>query len=154
MNERSWTDGRFDKRHQVLVVTTINPLNAYSSKSFGLQHLHCYGNQDFGGVALAPDRTDRVYSVGKCQIGFIDLNLPVEQFSVRANHCTTQSMQHGPRGLVTAQTKNTLQSQCADTLLLVGDVPNGGKPDAKLGARLIENGARCYRCLMSACRTD
>ena len=36
-----------------VVVTTINPLNAYSSKRFGLQHLHCNGNQDLGGVALA-----------------------------------------------------------------------------------------------------
>ena len=39
-------------------------------------------------------------------------------------------------------------------MLLVGDVPNGGEPDAKLGARFIENGARCYRRLVSACRTD
>ena len=141
MNEGTWTDGRFYKRHQVLVVTTINPLNAYSSKSFGLQHLHCNGNQDLGGVALAASGADRVYSVGKCQIGFIDFHLPMEQFSVRTNHCSTQSVQHGPRCLIAAQTKNTLQSQCADTLLLVGDVPNGGEPDAKLGARFIENGA-------------
>ena len=45
--------GRFNKRHQVLVVTTINPLNAYSSQSFGLQHLHCNGNQDLGGGVRA-----------------------------------------------------------------------------------------------------
>ena len=154
MNERSWTDGRFDKWHQVLVVTTINALNAYSSKSLGLQHLHRNGNQDLGCVALAASGADRVYTVGKCQIGFIDLNLPMKQLSVRANHCTTQSVQHGPRCLIAAQTKNTLQSQCADTMLLVGDVPNGGKPDAKLCARFIKNGARCYRGLMSACRTD
>ena len=89
MNERSWADGRLDKWHQVLVVTTINALNAYSSKSFGLQHFHRNGNQDLGCVAPAASGADRVYTVGKCQIGFIDLNLPMKQFSVRANHCTT-----------------------------------------------------------------
>ena len=78
MNERSWTDGRFDKRHQVLVVTTINSLNAYSAKPFGLQQLHCYGNQDLGGVALAAHSTDWFYSIGECKISFVDLNLPME----------------------------------------------------------------------------
>ena len=83
MNKRSWTDGRFNKRHQVFVVTTINPLNADSSESFGLQHLHCNGNQDLGGVALAANCTDRIYSLGKCQIGFIDLNLPLSSLGTR-----------------------------------------------------------------------
>lgn len=154
MNEGTWTDGRFNKRHQMIVITTLNSLNPYSSKSFGLQHLHCYGHQDLGGVALAPNRTDRIYSVRERQISFIDLHLPMQQFSVWANHCTAQSVQHGPRGLIAAQTKNTLQSQCADTMLLVGDVPNGGEPYAKLGTRFIENGARCNRGLMFAIRTD
>ena len=153
MNERSWTHGPFNKGYQVLVVTTINSLNPYSSKSFGLQHLHCYGDQHLGGVTLSPHSTDRVYSVGECEIGFIDLNLPMKQLSARANHCTAQSMQHGPRRLIATHAKNTLQPQCADAMLLVGDVPNGGEPDAKLGARFIKNGACCYCCLMSACRT-
>ena len=136
------------------MVATLNSLNPYSSKSFGLQHLHCDGDQNLGGVAFAPHSTDRVDSVSECKIGFIDLNLTMEQFPVRANHCTAQSVQHSPRRLVAAQTKNSLQPQCADAMLLVGDVPNGGEPEAKFGARFIKNGACCYCCLMSTCRTD
>lgn len=78
VDERSWTYRCLDKWHQVLVVTTINLLNPDSSKTFGLQHLHRYGNQNFGGVALAPSSTDWVYSISECKIGFIDLDLPME----------------------------------------------------------------------------
>src|SRR3990172_10835248 len=39
-------------------------------------------------------------------------------------------------------------------MLLIGDVPNGGEPDAKLGAGLVENSARRCRRLMSACRAN
>ncbi len=39
-------------------------------------------------------------------------------------------------------------------MLLTGDVPNGGEPDAKLGARLIENSPRSCRRLMSARRAN
>jgi hypothetical protein len=39
-------------------------------------------------------------------------------------------------------------------MLLIGDVPNGGEPDAQLGAGLVENSARRCRRLMSACRAN
>jgi len=35
-------------------------------------------------------------------------------------------------------------------MLLIGDLPNGGEPDAQLGAGLVENSTRRYRRLMSA----
>ncbi len=35
-------------------------------------------------------------------------------------------------------------------MLLTDDVPNGGEPDAKLGARFLENSSRSCRRLLSA----
>lgn len=78
MNERSWSDRRFDKWHQVIVATPINSLNPYPSKAFGLQHLHCDGDQNLGGIALTSCCTDRVYSVSERKVGFIDLDFPME----------------------------------------------------------------------------
>jgi hypothetical protein len=89
-------------------------------------------------LLLRPTALIAVYSISECQIGFIDLNLPMEQLSVRANHCTTQSVQHSPRCLIAAKAKNALQPQCTDTMPLAGDVPNGSKPDAQLSARFIK----------------
>lgn len=78
------------------MLTTINLLHSYSSKTFGLQHLHCYCHQHFGGVAFAVNDTDGCYPIRKRKIGFIDFNLPVEQLPFETNHCTSQSVQHGP----------------------------------------------------------
>lgn len=136
------------------MVTTINLLHSYSSKTFGLQHLYRDGNQHFGGVAFAANSTYRGYPICQRKIGFIDFNLPVEQLPIGTNHGTAQSVQHGPCGLIAPKSKHALQPQCADTMLLAGDVPNGGEPDAKLGAGLIKNGPRCCRRLMPACRTN
>ena len=136
------------------MVTMINPLDTDSSKTFGLQHFHRYGDENLGGVALAANSTDRVCSISERKIGFINLNLPMEQLSVGADHGAAQPVQHGPSGLITPQSKHALQSQCADTMLLAGDVPNGGEPDAKLSACLVKNGACCCRRLMPACRTN
>jgi hypothetical protein len=136
------------------VIATLNSLNPYSSEPFGLQHFHRDDNQYLGGIALAPYWTDWVDSISECKIGLIDLNFSVEQVSARANHGTTQSVQHGPRRLITAKTKNALESQRTDPMLLAGDVPNGGESDAKFRSGFIKNGTSSYRCLMPACRTD
>ena len=97
---------------------------------------------------------DGGYPIRERTIGFIDFNLPVEQLPVGTNHGTAQSVQHGPCCLITAQAQHALQSQRADTMLLAGNVPNGGEPDAKLSACFVKNGARSYRCLMPTRRTN
>src|SRR5450756_2261543 len=60
-------------------------------------------------------------------------------------------MQHCPSSLVAPESKHALQPQRTDAMLLTGDVPNGGEPDAKFGACLVENSPRRCRRLMSAC---
>ena len=50
-----------------------------------MEHFHCDGDQNLGGIALAPLGTDWVYPVTECKVGLIELNFPMEQFSVRAN---------------------------------------------------------------------
>ena len=58
-------------------------------------------------------------------------------------------MQHRPRRLVAAQTKNTLQTQGADAVLLAGNLPHGAEPDRQRHVAVLKNGARNDRHLVA-----
>jgi hypothetical protein len=61
----------------------------------------------------------------------------------------TKSVQHGPSRLIATQAQNTLKAQRADPMFLIGDVPNGCKPNTKLSSCLIKYGASSDRRLMA-----
>lgn len=154
VNNRPRTNGLLDEGHQVLIVAIGNLPNPDSSKPFGLKHFDGNDNARLCGVALAPSRRNGGFPVSEGKVGFIDFNFSVEKLPARSHHGASQPVQHGPSGFVTPQPKHALQPQCADSVLLVGDVPNGGEPDTKLGTCLVENSPRRRCSLMSACRTN
>ncbi len=48
--------------------------------------------------------------------------------ATRTYHCSTQFMHPGPCSIVTAKTKNTLQSKCAGSILLARYKPDSKEP--------------------------
>lgn len=154
VNDRPRTNGLLDERHQVLIIAIGNLPNPDSSEPFGLEHFDGNDYARLGGVALASNRRNGGFPISEGKVGLIDFNFSVEKLPARSNHRASQPMQHGPSGLVTPQPKHALQPQCADSVLLIGDVPNGSEPDTKLGACLVEYRSRRCCSLMSACRAN
>ena len=154
VNNRTRTNRLLDKKEQVFIVAIRNLLNPNSPEPFGLKHFDGNDNKRLCGLALATDRRNWRFPIGEGEEGLIDFHFSVQQFPARSNHGASQPVQHCPGSFVASQPKHTLQPQCADSVLLVGDVPNGCKPDTKLSARLVENSPRRYCGLMSACWTN
>ncbi len=63
MNNRSRTNGLPDERHQVLIVAIRNLPNPDSPETFGLKHFDSNDNERLCGVAFAPNRRNRGFSV-------------------------------------------------------------------------------------------
>jgi len=147
VDERVWLNSFLNEWNQAFVIAFTNLPDPDSAKSLWLKHLHRYGDQHFAGIALPANRTDRAFAVGDGEVRLVDLNFPMQQISSRPDHCPAQPMQHRPSRLVAAESKNTLQPQRTDAMLLVGDVPNTRKPDAQLGPGLVKYGSSRHCCL-------
>src|ERR1035441_5181169 len=59
-------------------------------------------------------------------------------------------MQPSPSRLITTQPKDSLQAQCAGSVLLARHVPHGPEPHLQRLPRILENGPRRCRSLMTA----
>src|ERR1035437_9171873 len=59
-------------------------------------------------------------------------------------------MQPSPSRLITTQPKDSLQAQCACAVLLARHVPHGPEPHLQRLPRILENGSRRCRGLMTA----
>src|SRR5208282_5981588 len=75
-------------------------------------------------------------------VGFVHFNNTRQPVAARPDHGSTQLVQDRPSGFVAAQTQRTLQSQGADAVLLVGDVPHRSKPSPQRQVAVLEDGAR------------
>jgi len=64
-------------------------------------------------------------------ICFVHLNKSMQSVAAGTHHGTAQFVQPCPGGMITAKPQKALQSQSADTVLLIGDVPHGAKPLAQ-----------------------
>src|ERR1022692_718014 len=83
-------------------------------------------------------------------VGLVHLDDAIQPVTARANHGTSQLMQHCPSGLVTAQTEDALQTQSANASLLAGNLPHGAEPDRQGQVAVLKNGPRRDRHLIPA----
>ena len=124
---------------QYLDRESVNSAHSNASKPLGLKDLHRDGHrhQVIRVVRLGRAHLARfARSAPQGQEGFIDLHGAGQQVTVWTNHRAPEAVEHRPRRLVARQPQNALQPQGADALLLAGDVPGGGEPNAKGRARL------------------
>lgn len=64
-------------------------------------------------------------------IGFINLNYFRNTIPIRTNHSIFKLIHSFPSRLVTAYSKRALQTQCTNSVLLVGYIPHCSKPHLK-----------------------
>src|SRR6267142_2154823 len=70
---------------------------------------------------------------------FVNFHAPRELLATRSHHRTSQLMQPRPRGLITSETHQALQSFGAPAGLLGHHPPHGLEPHRQGFARLVEN---------------
>ena len=148
VDSRTGLHGVSNKRQQMLLGSFRNTTQADASESLWRQPFNRDGNKGLGSSALAPRYGLRCLLVTNGQVALVDFDCTLEAFSVRANHGPAETMQHRPCRFVAAQTKYPLQSERADPLLLVGQIPCGGKPNSQRRTGFVENGARANAGLM------
>ncbi len=83
---------------------------------------------------------------GTSDICFINLYFSNQFCAIWSDHRLSEFMQHCPRCLLTAQSQYTLKTKCADSQLLVSDVPGSGKPQLEWRSCFIQNHSRSNRC--------
>src|SRR5579862_2911473 len=83
-------------------------------------------------------------------VGFVHFNHTHQPVAAWPDHGSTQLVQDRPSGFVAAQTQRTLQSQGADAVLLVGDIPHGSKPSPQQQVAVLKDGARRDRYFIPA----
>jgi len=122
-----------DKPMQALPASIRRPLQPNAPDAFAVG----FGrNQDDGfDHRKASDRSFFI----PAPIGFIHLNRPVQSVSPRSHHRPPELVEHGPCSPVTAQPKDSLQSQSTNSRLLARDIPHCPEPDRKRQVRVLEN---------------
>src|SRR5579875_1550114 len=83
-------------------------------------------------------------------VGFVHFNHTHQPVAAWPDPGPTQLVQDRARGFVAAQTQRTLQSQGADAVLLVGDIPHGSKPSPQQQVAVLKDGARRDRYFIPA----
>jgi hypothetical protein len=83
-------------------------------------------------------------------IRLINLNLSAKFLAPLTDHRFPEFMKHRPGGLLALETKDSLKTKCADTKLLVRDVPCGSKPYSEWRSRFIEDRSCRDRCPTTA----
>lgn len=84
------------------------------------------------------------------QIALVSLDCAQKPVPSRPNHGPLQLVQAGPGSLVAAPSKHLLEPQRADAILLAGHQRHGAKPGGQRSARILEDGSRSGRNLMTA----
>ncbi len=86
-------------------------------------------------------------------IRFFHLYVPNQSVSVRPDHGAPEFLQAGPSGLVASKAQQTLQTKRADTVLLIGDQPDGAEPSPKRKMTSMDDRPGRHRGLVSAVGT-
>jgi hypothetical protein len=85
-------------------------------------------------------------------VRFVDLDVPRQSFSPRANHRPTELVEPSPGGSVGRQAQYALQSQSTGTSFLTGYPPNGSEPRGQRHTGILKDAASGHRGLPSAGR--
>jgi len=62
--------------------------------------------------------------------GFVNFDISPDHVTARGYHSTSQLVEPGLSSLITAQSKNSLETQSTDAEFLIGYMPHGLKPDS------------------------
>src|SRR5271157_108580 len=81
---------------------------ANAAKALRLPYLYRHADQNLVGAALAAPHWHWVFSISDGDIGFIHFHDTLQAFAPRTHHGAPESVQHHPRGLITAQAQYTL----------------------------------------------
>src|SRR5437763_4874347 len=90
---------------------------------------------------------DPAAAAPSADIALIDLHDAGQQLPAREDHRASELVQPRPRGLIAPEPEHPLQSQRADTLLLVHDVPDRREPAHQRRAGPAEDRSGRYRAL-------
>ena len=82
-------------------------------------------------------------------VGLVDFHDALEPIPPGANHRSAKLVEDRPGRPVAAQPQDSLQSQRTDPVLLRGDVPHGAEPQRQRFVRVLEEGSRRHRRLMT-----
>ena len=80
-------------------------------------------------------------------VGFIYLHHASQTLPAGAHHRLAQLVEHQPRRLVAAQSKNPLEAKRAHSILLAGHVPHRSKPYRQGKMSVLKHGSREHRHL-------
>ena len=132
-------------------------MQANTPKALRLVYLHRDCNDRFRCFVLPTAHLGRVFpyysATWTSDVRFINLHLTRELVATRTHHGPAQPMQHRPRRLIAAQAQGSLKTQCADPVLLIGQVPCRREPAAQWRARLRKDRAGRHRSLITAATT-
>jgi len=149
--------GFHDRSHERLNTGSrllFNLLKPNPTEPFGLQNFHGDHHDSLGGPSLPAFAHGSVTSFTNGKIALIDLDDPFETFPSGPNHRTTETVQDGPGGLITAKPQDSLQTQSAHSGFLARQMPRRCQPHLQGRACLIENRAGCHCPRMSAGAAD
>jgi len=82
--------------------------------------------------------------------GLVDLHLTMKGLASRVHHRSPQFVKHHPRSLVTSKAKLALEEQRRDAPLVGGHQISGPEPQDQRGLRIMKDGPRGQRDLVTA----
>ena len=82
--------------------------------------------------------------------GLVDLHLTMKGLASRVHHRSPQFVKHHPRSLVTSKAKLALEEQRRDAPLVGGHQIRGPEPQDQRGLRIMKDGPRGQRDLVTA----
>lgn len=115
------------KWNQTVSAHVGNALHPNSSKSLRVMNFKSDHHDSFLSGASPPPAALFLTSDER----FVNFDIPVERTSARSNHRPTYFMKPAPGGLVTVQTKNSLEPQGASSEFLTCYVPDRLEPKSK-----------------------
>src|SRR5258705_765572 len=99
MHSGAWGDRIAHKGQHIALGVQRDASEPDTPKAFGLEKLHCNGDEGFGGVALATNSGPGLPTLGDCNIGLVDLDVALQLLASRTHHASAQPMQDGPAAL-------------------------------------------------------
>ena len=80
-------------------------------------------------------------------VSFVYFDCTRQSISSRSDHCTSQFVQPCPSCTITFKSQNSLQSQCANPIFLIDNIPDSSKPKHQWLSSIIEYRPSCDRGL-------
>ena len=149
VNFRAGLSRHADKRNQAGAGNIVDTPHAHTTKPLWRQYFDGNHHNELG-LGTAPANA----LLNAAHLGFIDLDRAMETILPRPHHGRAQLLQEGPGGLITSQSQQALQAECADSMLLVGHVPGCGKPFLRRNPGAVEDGPCRERYFAAADRAS